>query len=219
MSGWGDLGTMLSGGVQSSAENEYLPQLKKNYDTFKALEEAKIERSIAMARDSLPATFARLGYTNGEENIVLANRAPSMTQLGNLQNPNYVNLQNTALQLSGLTGKPQDLGNMAVAQALATNKILKTNSIDDGYQLNPYDEGGEITPTGKVVADIGRIGAVTATEATKQGANNALAGQRNATEAKTRDQQANPEKYKAPKKDKGQKTKDKIYNPKTGKIE
>jgi len=213
--GWGDLGTMLTGGVQRSAENEYIPQLKKNYDTYAALEKAKIKRSQAMARDSLPAAMERLGYSADHATIMQANASPSMTQLGQLQNPNYVKAQQAALVLSGLTGGKQDLGNMAVAQSLATSDPLKSNVIDDGYQLNPYDEGGVATPTGKVVADIGRIKAVTTTEGTKQGANNALAGQRNATADLTRAKEKNPEKYKAP--SKPAKDKYELYNTIGGK--
>ena len=211
--GWGDLGLMLTGGVQRSAENEYAPQLKRNYDAFAALEEAKIKRSQAMARDSLPAAMERLGYSADHATIMQANASPSMTQLGLLQNPNYLKAQQAALALSGLTGGKQDLGNMAVAQSIASGDPLKSNVIDDGYQLNPYDEGGAITPTGKVVADIGRINAVTATEGTKQGANNALTGSRNASANLTTDKQNNPDKYRAPKAP--PKTKDKYEMYKT----
>jgi len=215
--GWGDLGTMLTGGVGRSAENEYVPQLKKNYDAYAALEEAKIKRSQAMARDSLPAAMERLGYSADHATIMQANASPSMTQLGLLQNPNYLKAQQAALALSGLTGGKQDLGNMAVAQSIASGKPLETNTIDDGYQLNKYDEGGAITPTGKVIADIGKIGAQTATEGTKQAANNALAGQRTASQNLTDDKRKNPERHRAPKAP--PKTNDRIYNPKTGKIE
>jgi len=215
--GWGDLGTMLTGGVGRSAENEYAPQLKKNYDAYAALEEAKIKRSQAMARDSLPAAMERLGYSADHATIMQANAAPSIAQLGKLVNPNYLQAQQAALVLSGLTGGKQDLGNMAVAQSIASGTPLKTNVIDDGYQVNPYDEGGVATPTGKVVADIGKIGAQTATESTKQDANKALAGQRTASQNLTDDKRVNPEKHRAPKAP--PKTKDKIYNPKTGKIE
>lgn len=196
--GWGDLGTMLTGGVGLAAENEYVPQLKRNYDAYGALEEAKIKRSQAMARDSLPAAMERLGYSADHAIIMQANAAPSITQLGKLVNPNYIPAQQAALALSGLTGGQQDLGKMAIAQALASGTPLKSNTIDEGYQLNQYDEGGTITPTGKVVADIGKIGAQTATEGTKQEANNALTGQRNATADLTRDKEKNPDKYKAP---------------------
>lgn len=212
--GWGDLGLMLTGGVGRAAENEYAPQLKRNYDAFAALEEAKIKRSQAMARDSLPAAMERLGYSADHAIVMQANASPSLTQLGKLQNPNYLPAQQAALALSGLTGGQQDLGKMAIAQSLASGNSLKTNVIDEGYQLNPYDEGGVITPTGKTVADIGKIGAQTATEGTKQEANNALAGQRNASKELTDDKRKNPAKHKS-----GQKTKDLIYNPKTGKIE
>lgn len=217
MSGWGDLGTLLTGGVQRSAENEYIPQLKRNYDAYAALEEAKIKRSQAMARDSLPAAMERLGYSADHATIMQANAAPSIAQLGKLVNPNYIQAQQAALVLSGLTGGKQDLGNMAVAQSVASGNPLKTNVIDDGYQVNPYDEGGVATPTGKVVADIGRIRAVTATEGTKQGANTALTGKRQADTNLVEEKTKNPEKYRAPKAT--PKTKDKIYNPKTGKIE
>lgn len=212
--GWGDLGTMLTGGVGLAAENEYVPQLKRNYDAYAALEEAKIKRSQAMARDSLPAAMERLGYSADHAIVMQANASPSLTQLGRLQNPNYIPAQQAALLLSGLTGGQQDLGKMAIAQSVASGTPLKSNVIDEGYQLNPYDEGGTITPTGKVVADIGKIGAQTVTEGTKQEANTALAGQRNSTKELTDDKRKNPSKYKT-----GQKTKDLIYNPKTGKIE
>jgi hypothetical protein len=151
-----------------------------------------------MARDSLPAAMERLGYSADHATIMQANASPSMTQLGLLQNPNYLKAQQAALALSGLTGGKQDLGNMAVAQSIASGDPLKSNVIDDGYQLNPYDEGGAIKPTGKVVADIGRVNAVTATEGTKQGANRALEGSRNASADLTRDKQNNPDKHRAP---------------------
>jgi len=212
--GWGDLGLMLSGGVQASAENEYIPRLRQNYNAYEALEDAKIKRSQAMARDSLPAAMERLGYSADHAQVLLANASPSMTQLGQLQNPNYIPAQRAALEFSGLTGGNQDLGKMALASAIANNKQLKTADIDSGYLINPYDPNTVPKATTKTVADIGKIGAQTDTEGSKQAANEALAGQRNATKELTDDKRKNPDKHK-----KGQKTKDLIYNPKTGKIE
>ena len=95
--GWGDLGTLVTGGVGRAAENEYIPQLKRNYDSYAALEEAKIKRSQAMARDSLPAAMERLGYSADHAIIMQANASPSLTQLGKLQNPNYIPAQQAAL--------------------------------------------------------------------------------------------------------------------------
>lgn len=61
---------------------------------------------------------------------------------------------------------------------------LKTNEIDDGYRLNPYDTGGTITPTGETLADIAATGA--------------LARQRDAAAAYDRERTQNPQRFRAP---------------------
>lgn len=61
---------------------------------------------------------------------------------------------------------------------------LKTNDIQGGYQLNPYDTGGGITPTGETLADI----AATA----------ALSRQRDAAAGYDRERTANPDRFRAP---------------------
>lgn len=61
---------------------------------------------------------------------------------------------------------------------------LKTNEIDTGYRLNPYETGGAIEATGETLADIA--------------AANALARQRNAGAGYDEARTANPERFRAP---------------------
>lgn len=61
---------------------------------------------------------------------------------------------------------------------------LKTNEIDEGYQLNPYQTGGGVTPTGETLADIAATGA--------------LMRQRDASAAYDRERTSNPERFRAP---------------------
>ena len=198
MSGWNDLGAMLGGGVGRGAEAEYPVQLRRNYEAFSALEEAKRERSINMARDSLPASMERLGYKQELAQIMLANNSPSMTQLGDAQNPNFYRGNEAAWNASGLNGGTQDLGQLSVAQSVSSGKPLQYQKpmTANTYTTNAYDPKGEVktTPLGETIIDLNE--ARTGVEGAKVGATNALGAQRTASANLTTDKQNNPEKYK-----------------------
>jgi len=202
MNGFADLGMMLTGGVGRAAEDEYIPRLRQNYNAYEALEDAKIKRSQAMARDSLPAAMERLGLDPALATVINASPSPSMNLLGNWQNPNYAKANQAVWANSGLDGGTQDLGAVALASAIANNKQLKTVDIDSGYIINRYDPNTAPQATNKTVADIGAINA-------RAGASNASADKSAAGASLTRAKEANPDKYRAPEKPK--KSKEDVY--------
>jgi len=219
MSGWNDLGAMLGGSVGRGAEAEYPVQLRRNYEAFSALEEAKRERSINMARDSLPASMERLGYKQDLVNIMLANNNVTMNSLGDAQNPNFYRGHEAAWQASGLDGGTQDLGKVNLGEQLATGKVVQYQKpmTANTYTTNAYDNDAEIktTPLGESV--IGLNQAKTGVEGAKVGATQALGTQRIASANLSDDKRINPEKHRAPAKVSKPKGKYELYKTVGGK--
>ena len=219
MSGWNDLGAMLTGGVAREAEAQYPVQLRRNYDAYSALEEAKTKRSINMARDSLPASMERLGYKQELAQIMLGNQTMSMAQLGNAQNPNFYKGHEAAWNASGLDGGTQDLGNVNLGEQLASGKVVQYQKpmTANTYTTNAYDNDAEIktTPLGESV--IGLNQAKTGVEGAKVGATQALGTQRIASANLSDDKRINPEKHRAPAKVSKPKGKYELYKTVGGK--
>lgn len=226
MSGWADLGDIVSGGVGNAAQDEYAPQLKRNYDAFAALEEAKIKRSQAMARESLPQAIQNLGYRNGADMATILNASSTvdMRRLGNNQNPYYMQAMDEAQTQIGLgdIGKANDQLILAQGKPVATQATMGAGN----YTQNKYhpDSPIELTPLGETVASknnaaTGLTNAKVGTEGERKKSQTALTEGREASTALAKDKKENPDKYKTSKATGSTKTKDKIYNPKTGKIE
>lgn len=190
MSGWGDLGAILSGGVKREAEQEYLPQLNKNFSSYKALEEAKIARSQALARERLESSGRAAGVTPFALDTMLSNNTVDFRNAGDAGNPHYFDAQKAAFasaqagnvdalnpMLAFLEGKP-----VAVQDSLGGN----------AYTTNKYSTKGEVklTPLGDTLVGLNqsKIG----TEQSRQQANAALVGQREAAAEAKRNPPAKP---------------------------
>lgn len=91
-----------------------------------------------------------------------------------------------------------DYTGAAAEQFYLADKPVAVNDIDSGYQINPYVAGGTMTPTGKTLAEIVTQEATTGLRHAQANSANAAAGASNARAAKTRDEMANPERYRAP---------------------
>lgn len=92
--GWAALGDMVAGGPRHRAEANYPQRLKQNFDAFDALEQARIRRAQAMAREALPAAIQSSGIQHPDLAAAVLGAAPGQ--------PN----------LSTYTGGLQDLGDI-----------------------------------------------------------------------------------------------------------
>lgn len=144
----------------------------------------------------------------GLENTALSRSNSAYESLGDvISDPGLVTVMRAgggnADQLAGARGKFQEQGfrQSAYDQAMAGNQQGATNAlfgvangpvalndIKDGYQLNPYEAGGAVTPTGQTLAEIVTQGAQARNYDASASAASALASLR-------QDHQANPQRY------------------------
>jgi hypothetical protein len=146
MSGWGDLGSILSGGVARDAEAQYLPQLAKNFSAFKALEEAKIARSQVLARDSLRESGKAAGASPFAIDTMLSNSTVDFRNAGDAGNPHYFEAQNAAYQAA----QAGELGVMNNMLGYIDQKPMERSKIQEGVMFDPYSgkQEGIVTPVG-----------------------------------------------------------------------
>lgn len=230
MSGWAALGEILGGGVKRQAEDEYAPQMQRNGSAFKILEEARMARARNMAREAITdEQIMAAGYSKDSapfiRNALLTGQEVDLRRLGDAINPNYLPAQAEIGRTMGIGRDPllgetvpaiDNAGRQRIAdlQVAISDKPVQRNEVRDGVAFDPYTIGDTGSPTAIGKERMALLGAQAL-------ASGALAGQRNATAAKTRDQTTNPGKYRAPAKEsKGKPSKATMrWNPTTKKLE
>lgn len=155
MSGWGDLGAILSGGVKRDAEAQYLPQLARNYSAFKALEDAKLVRSQNLSRDSLRESAKQAGASQMAIDTMLSNGTVDFRNTGAAGNPHYFDAQRVAAQAAGII--PNELGAIEVNKDVMNNALgflkgdpMRRTEIQEGIMFDPHSakQEGTVTPIG-----------------------------------------------------------------------
>lgn len=138
-------------------------------------------------------------YGTEDQNGALADAVLEQAGLNPMQRALIRAGRGNAQQLAGAAQTVQQMGgDQSAADAFATGDYtgasasrlrggrdpLAVNKVDGGYQLNPYQQGGEITATSETLADIL--------------AANALADQREAAAGLDRERTSNPERFRNP---------------------
>lgn len=125
------------------------------------------------------AALAAAGIDPVTRALIRAGRGNAQQLAGAYQTVGQVNADSAA----GDAFSAGDYTGTGAARLRGGREPLKTNEIDDGYRLNPYDTGGTITPTGETLADIAATGA--------------LARQRDAAASYDRERTQNPQRFRA----------------------
>ena len=205
MSGWADLGYALSGGIRNEAEAEYAPQLKRNYDAMSALEEANRKRAVNLQRQLMLTNPEAFGLSGAQANMASLNDDIDMRRLGNFQNPHYRAALDRASAEVGLgdstLGQVKDISPANRFFALANGDVTPTAAVAGNVMYDPTrgtSQDIQPTPLGEAVVV----------------AQNALAGQRQASAGLTRAKTENPERFRAPPKP----GKTKVAVPKKGAV-
>ena len=157
------LGDMIFGQPDGKV---YAEQTERNLRSAKLMEEARKARSINLARETLTPDMVRGGLGSSPEQAALFHAL-----LGAQDNPNLNVLGATPLQMQEYTQRRAAvealtpvLGAGNANLAGVAGKPLEVNTIDGGYQLNPYDAGGAAVPTLGETTDAGLTRARIATQ-------------------------------------------------------
>lgn len=155
--GFAALGDAIAGGPRRRAETAYPVRLKQNFDAFDALNEARISRAQANARERLSADVvtralggdqAALGEL-GATTMGMASGQPNLsTFTGGLKDLGDIELQRqqVAAAESGDTSRLNRL------TAVAGDKMIEQTKISDGIAFDPLgtpDQELVVTPLGQ----------------------------------------------------------------------
>jgi hypothetical protein len=146
MNGWADLGQILSGSVKRQAEQEYLPQLQKNFSAFKALEEAKRERSINQSRERLLTTGKDSGASPFALDVMLSNDTVDFRNAGDAGNPHYFDAQKAAFQAA--QGGKIDNPMLTFLQGKPVSLSDEQNGVIINPLVEPNQQQALVTPIG-----------------------------------------------------------------------
>lgn len=150
----GTLGDLITGGPRRRAEEGYLPRLQQNWDSFHALNRARISRAQANAREGLnPALVQR----------ALGGDQAALGELGALTmgmatgQPNLSTFTGGAKDIAGMTmdrqiGEALALGDLPTAQRLSavkTDRVLPELGANGGLVFTPVDGSTSLTPLGE----------------------------------------------------------------------
>lgn len=162
--------------VAGRVAGQQLSKLAAETDLARAKALGEEDQNSALA----DAALAAAGIDPVTRALVRAGRGNAQQLAGAYQTVGQVNADSAA----GDAFAAGDYTGTGAARLRGGREPLKTNEIDDGYQLNPYATGGDMTPTGKTMADIA--------------ASSALARQRDAAAAYDRERAQSPERFRAP---------------------
>lgn len=123
------------------------------------------------------AVLSAAGFDDRTRALIRAGRGNAAQLAGAYETTNRIGADAAA----GDAFATGDFTGAGAARFRAGREPLKTNEIDEGYQLNPYETGGSMTPTGETLADIAATGA--------------LARQRDSAAAYDRERTRNPERF------------------------
>ena len=164
------LGEILFGGRNRGNSDAYLSRLRDNATTAKAMDDAANAQIMRLARESMQGQKVQDAYG---VDAPLADFIATMLRSQQTMNANTVGVTPLQMQEYQMRRRAEEalapemgLGNAALAAIYG--KPLKFNTIDAGYQLNPYEVGGAATPTQGKLGDIALSGAKVATEGARQ---------------------------------------------------
>jgi hypothetical protein len=141
--GFAALGDVLTGGVKRDAEASYYKGVREGATTAKLLDEARQERSRAMARDALPDAVRASGLAHPELAMAILGMAQGQPNLGTLTS-GYQDLAELELQRQQV--QAMDAGNIRRANELGAVRT------DKNYE--PVRElGGAYIPSGVALGD------------------------------------------------------------------
>lgn len=139
------LGDMIFGKPDGKV---YGDQMERNMRTAKLMEEARNARSRNLAMDEItPEKFAAAYGVSPELGSLLSSATRSQDSANlNVLGATPGDMQEYAMRKAVAEEGLPVLGAVNANLAAIDGKPLKVNAIDAGYQLNPYEAGGEAVP-------------------------------------------------------------------------
>lgn len=154
----------------------YGEQMERNMRTAKLMEEARNARSRNLAMDEMtPEKFAAAYGVTPEIGALLssATRTQDSANL-NILGATPLAMQEYQMRKDALESGRPVLGDMNANLAAIAGKPVEVNTIDNGYQLNKYEVGGEALPTLGEITDAELTRAKVGTEGARAGQLDAL---------------------------------------------
>jgi hypothetical protein len=172
--GFAALGDAIAGGPRRRAEDAYPARLKQNFDAFDALNQARISRAQANARERMtpdmvaralagdPAAVGELGATT----MSMASGQPNLsTFTGGLKDLGDIELQRQQVAAADAG----DTARLNRLTAVAGDKLIEQTKISDGIAFDPLgtpDQALVVTPLGEAtIAQKGALGDAATTRA------------------------------------------------------
>lgn len=173
------LGAALFPDVRAQAAGRMAGQQLSKLTADTQLAEAKAFGEQDQNEALAAAVLEAAGFDPKTVALIRAGRGNADQLAGAYETTNRINADSAA----GEFFAEGDYGGASAARLRGGRDPLQTNQIDEGYQLNPYDTGGDIAATGETLADIAATGALTR--------------QRDASAAYDRERTANPDRFRA----------------------
>lgn len=154
--GFQALGDAIVGGPGQRAEQQYPVRLKQNFDAFQSLEEARIKRAQAMAREALPSAVRSSGIQHPDLATAILGMASGQPNLGTytsgLQDLGDIELQRQQVEAA----KSGNVDQVNLLNAVAADKLMERTKITGGVAYDPYaaPDATVMLPTPVGAADI-----------------------------------------------------------------